>query len=365
MDNLEVKLESFEHNSCRECGETFNEWTELMNHRENSHSLYTCKTCKKEEISVKDFEYHLQIHGGFRLFKCIICNENFSFLCELNDHLPKHLYEVTDLKKIEYVEVSEAHDEPCSQDIYIKTEDSDNEGNNLDEDVFSETEPGKIGEEERKCSELIEIDQVDKIKRGRPKETDVPRPMLKRRFKCSHCSTTTKTATSLKLHMRSHTGEKPYECADCGRYYLQKCALKIHITMKHDRNKKRTEVCQICGKGFYFVRRLKEHIREIHKKPREKYQRIHTGEKPFSCKKCNKVLSTKNSLKVHMASHGAPIHQCNSCEKSFKIRESLKKHVQRVHEERKFPCFHCGKKYASNGDAIRHMRQTHSKGEKD
>ncbi|XP_055709432.1 zinc finger protein Xfin-like [Phlebotomus papatasi] len=323
MDNLQVKLESFEHIRCWECGEIFKEWTELANHRENSHNLYTCKTCTKEEISVMDFEYHLQIHGGIRLFKCIICHENFSFLFELNDHLPKHLSEVKDLEKIEYVKASESHehDEPCSQDIAIKTEDSDNESNNMDQDIFPETEPDQ-NEEEVKHSELIEMGQEYKIKRGRPKKTELRRPKPERKFKCPHCPKTTKTATNLKLHIRTHTGEKPYECADCGKCYVQKCALKVHITMKHDRDKKKTEICQICGKGFYFSRRLRNHIREIH-----------TNRERYPCSICGKTYSAKNGVAIHMQSHfkNPQAFPCPKCNKKFDTHIQMMQHHRQVH----------------------------------
>ncbi|XP_055705218.1 zinc finger protein 888-like [Phlebotomus papatasi] len=449
MDYSEIKLESFEHNRCWECGETFKEWTDLVNHRENSHILYTCNTCTKEEKSVIDFEYHLQIHGGIRLFKCIICNENFSFLSELNDHLSKHLSEVRDLEKIEYVEASEIHDEPCSQDIDIKSEDSDNESNKLDH--FPETEADQ-NIEEIKYSELMELgeehknkktyNKSKKPKREKLKKKEQSRSKLEKKFKCPHCPQTAISPANLKHHIRTHTGEKPFECADCGKCYLQKCALRIHITMKHDSNKKRTEACHLCGKTFYFTRVLKNHIREIHTN-RERYpcsicgktysskhavdshikshveepkeyncpkcdkvyktyigmrqhnrqvhifgkqfkcnwescefsscnkerlilhKRTHTGEKPFKCKLCGKFFSSKSSLKSHIVYHGAPMHQCDLCEKSFKTQQCLKVHIHRIHAERKFNCLVCDKKYASNSDAMRHMRDTHSIGKKD
>ncbi|ESO95323.1 hypothetical protein LOTGIDRAFT_116888, partial [Lottia gigantea] len=48
-------------------------------------------------------------------------------------------------------------------------------------------------------------------------------------FKCTHCPYTTKHQSNLYVHIRIHTGERPYICGACGVQYSQSHSLKSHI----------------------------------------------------------------------------------------------------------------------------------------
>ena len=52
-------------------------------------------------------------------------------------------------------------------------------------------------------------------------------------FECRFCKKRLKTRENLESHERYHTGEKPFECEHCGNGYVDRKALRQHITGAH------------------------------------------------------------------------------------------------------------------------------------
>ena len=80
--------------------------------------------------------------------------------------------------------------------------------------------------------------------------------------------------------MRIHSGEKAFECSFCTRRFADSSSVKKHINSYH--MKETLYQCKWCNKRFAAPYTFVEHVT------------IHTGKKPFSCRKCKLRFRTKN-----------------------------------------------------------------------
>lgn len=53
--------------------------------------------------------------------------------------------------------------------------------------------------------------------------------------KCQYCDYNTSHSTSLKNHILTHTGERPFACSICSYRSNQKANLRRHLLLKHHR----------------------------------------------------------------------------------------------------------------------------------
>ncbi|XP_076019962.1 uncharacterized protein LOC143011124 isoform X2 [Genypterus blacodes] len=161
-------------------------------------------------------------------------------------------------------------------------------------------------------------------------------------LRCPTCPKTFSRATSLNIHIKTHSGEKAHSCSYCGKRFSRADLLKSH---KRTHTGERPYSCNICSKTYAHPSQLR-----IHK-------RVHTGERPYSCPYCGKRFNEHNQLKVHLRTHtGERPYNCKQCGKTFSNAGNLRIH-ERIHTgEKPYCCAQCGKRFNGLGDLKTHYR---------
>ncbi|XP_077365848.1 uncharacterized protein LOC144009834 isoform X2 [Festucalex cinctus] len=141
----------------------------------------------------------------------------------------------------------------------------------------------------------------------------------RQRWKCTHCGSRFVYESSLKRHMKIHTGEeKPFSCSVCGRRYSAKGYLQTHART-HTGEKPFS--CSMCEQRFMWRCHLNRHIR------------THFVEKPFCCLVCGKRFSQEGNFIIHISFHtGIKPFACSVCDQRFSQRGDLTLHM-RIHTQ--------------------------------
>lgn len=178
--------------------------------------------------------------------------------------------------------------------------------------------------------------------------------------KASTFAQTTAHKGDFKKHVRTHTGEKPYQYDVCGAGFSQSAHLVTHLSMHKE---EKLHQCPQCGKFFSQKGNLEAHMEShnVQEKRREKrfectvcqakyttkqalkrYTYVHTGERPYRCEICCATFADSGVKKRHMLIHSVEKpHQCSICGERFTQKPQRDAHLRTRAQERPYSCAEC------------------------
>eukprot|EP00076_Gallus_gallus_P032814 XP_024998352.1 zinc finger and BTB domain-containing protein 40 isoform X4 [Gallus gallus] len=162
-------------------------------------------------------------------------------------------------------------------------------------------------------------------------------------FSCEKCGAKFAANSTLKNHLRLHTGDRPFVCKHCLMTFMQASALAYHTKKKHSEGK--MYACQYCDAVFAQSIELSRHVR------------THTGDKPYVCRECGKGFRQANGLSIHLRSfHNIEDpYDCRKCRMSFATLQEHRKHIHEAHSREYHPCPDCSKVFSAPSLLERHM----------
>ena len=166
---------------------------------------------------------------------------------------------------------------------------------------------------------------------------------------CKLCHKIFRHPSRMKLHMISHSGERPHICEACGKSFKEKIKLRTHM---HSHDGKKLHTCEACGKSFSLRHTLNAHLKS------------HTVERPYKCTDCEKsfVFNDSRGLKGHMKIHiSVKSHKCETCGFRCASVQNLKQHTIKHNIEKPYKCVQCDYSCKTKPYLKSHLR-IHSQG---
>ncbi|XP_026185003.1 PR domain zinc finger protein 15 isoform X2 [Mastacembelus armatus] len=318
--------------------------TVLKRHKAREHKkVYRCSLCNKVFQNSSNLNRHIRSHGD-KLFKCDECDKLFSRKESLKQHISyKHSKNVPD-QEYKY---------KCNT-----------------------------------CEKSFRLENALKFHNCRTDD---------KTFQCDICSRFFSTNSNLSKHKKKH-GEKLYSCEICNKMFYRKDVMQEHhrrhgVGPKHMKReeleangeegtkyRKEPSPCPICGKVFSCRSNMNKHL-------------LTHGDKKYTCEICGRRFFRVDVLRDHIHVHFKDIalmdeqeregfikkigissgnsdetdddeeeddpehhkYNCKKCQLSFAKGKEYLNHIMAQHKERGYGCGICNRRFALKATYNAHL----------
>ena len=262
---------------CPECNKWYKANTVLPHilckHSVNEELPYKCNFCPRAFCSNSSLYRHHKKHLDIKSFSCKICSKSFRSKSDVNSH--------------QYIAHKELDIKPKIQC-------------NICGAGFMQGSRLKSHMQERHEKKVF-------------------------KFWCSHvgCHRSFVHKQQFLVHMRGHTGEKPYLCDYCGFSTKTKVQLKRHERIHYNIADYKCKYCTYSSRNSAGLRR---------------HKRLHTGAKPYRCPHCEHRCYSHTNIRIHINnSHhhpGLKLYNCQHCPFASNVTTGFQRHMFEAHSVR-------------------------------
>ena len=282
---------------------------DMSNHDPHERNAIECNVCKKRLGTNSKLSIHMErVHGSLK-YSCDSCVYSNSSRKNLHEHIQKihqqSMYNCNNCKfqsnLIKYISSHENTNHEGASQVFDSVK--DNKGSKVKYDDNNEKQFCC-----RRCNATFVSEKI--LQKHRYRDHN--------HHKCSLCGKSFATKADLRIHMRKHTGQRPFPCPICDKAYICHTRRNKHTENSHsNKNKQQNEPtiksypCSGCGKFFFLIDELIRH------------KRRHTQDKHYECSECGKTFALTSSRVKHMKSHSkrqnnyAKSHMCLFYDKTF------------------------------------------------